>query len=356
MKSLVRLSSVAFVALAAQAFAGCAVDSTEAEKEDVSAEDLESALSGGIRDLGEIPGTGESRTARHAAPPKYAGYTFYADGGDEVDAWVRASGSSDPVAWILDARNKQVAFNDDAPEGGTLASHLVKKLPATLGKKAKLRVVFRDYRLAPATYTVSVRVKPGMLSCTVDADCAKVSVGGCCTAWQSTAVNATRAEDYAAQNQCKPPYPPCAPPPRDLLDAEATKVARCEKNQCVLGAPRGCTYDGTTHAVGESFPSTDGCNTCSCGSDGSVGCTKRACVPTCDPANEPNKRYVGTSREQCMVVRFACIAGTTSFIGDCGCGCEQPANCPASIDCKPGANATTCAAERARCPFTPVAL
>lgn len=39
-----------------------------------------------------------------------------------------------------------------------------------------------------------------------------------------------------------------------------------------------CVYDGKSYASGASFPSTDGCNTCSCGVQGEVACTLRACV------------------------------------------------------------------------------
>jgi len=42
-----------------------------------------------------------------------------------------------------------------------------------------------------------------------------------------------------------------------------------------------CTVDGVEHAIGDSFPSSDGCNTCSCGEGGVVACTTRACVQTC---------------------------------------------------------------------------
>ena len=38
-----------------------------------------------------------------------------------------------------------------------------------------------------------------------------------------------------------------------------------------------CTYDGSTHGSGTTFPSSDGCNVCTC-LDGHVLCTKRACV------------------------------------------------------------------------------
>jgi len=44
--------------------------------------------------------------------------------------------------------------------------------------------------------------------------------------------------------------------------------------------PDTCEYDGMTYNEGDSFPSTDGCNTCSC-SNGRVICTKRACIMDC---------------------------------------------------------------------------
>lgn len=39
----------------------------------------------------------------------------------------------------------------------------------------------------------------------------------------------------------------------------------------------GCHYDGADYAVGEAFPDTDGCNTCSCTAGGKVYCTKMPC-------------------------------------------------------------------------------
>lgn len=39
-----------------------------------------------------------------------------------------------------------------------------------------------------------------------------------------------------------------------------------------------CHYGGETYSAGDSFPSTDGCNSCRCGADGTVACTLRACV------------------------------------------------------------------------------
>ena len=48
---------------------------------------------------------------------------------------------------------------------------------------------------------------------------------------------------------------------------------------CGSGTPRGasCLYGGRSHGVGDSFTSTDGCNSCSCTTSG-VACTERACL------------------------------------------------------------------------------
>lgn len=46
------------------------------------------------------------------------------------------------------------------------------------------------------------------------------------------------------------------------------------------GSVLSCQYAGKTYADGASFPSDDGCNSCSCGA-GQVGCTARACADTC---------------------------------------------------------------------------
>jgi hypothetical protein len=136
--------------------AACAADTGAEDKADVSAES-ESALTWVIRNLGEIPGSGEVRTTRYTNPPKYSAYSFNANGGEEVDVWVKGQGRQDAVAWILDANGRMLAYNDDAAEGG-LGSHITTKLPARIGTKAKLRVVFREYTLSPATFSVSVRV------------------------------------------------------------------------------------------------------------------------------------------------------------------------------------------------------
>ncbi|HVJ91264.1 MAG TPA: hypothetical protein VM580_15780 [Labilithrix sp.] len=80
-----------------------------------------------------------------------------------------------------------------------------------------------------------------------------------------------------------------------------------------------CSYSGKSYAVGATFPASDGCNTCTCNSTGSVTCTRLSC--SCNPANEPWRHYVGTPL-QCMQIRFTCPGNMQMFSNSCGCGCQ----------------------------------
>jgi len=54
----------------------------------------------------------------------------------------------------------------------------------------------------------------------------------------------------------------------------------------------------------------------------------------CDP-EDPNRRYVSTSPQQCAAIRFVCEQGTTSFSDACGCGCEAPGSDAQEIEPEP---------------------
>jgi len=121
----------------------------------------------------------------------------------------------------------------------------------------------------------------------------------------------------------------------------------CTEMACVTT----CTYDGETHQVGDTFPATDGCNTCSCGPDGAVGCTKIGCL--CDAAAEWWRDYIAKSPAECAAITYSCLAGTTRFANDCGCGCEQAATCEREINCfyPECSNASELASE---CPYSTI--
>ena len=70
--------------------------------------------------------------------------------------------------------------------------------------------------------------------------------------------------------------------------------------------PTTCTYDGKSYNIGSTFPSTDGCNTCSC--DGvNVVCTKNICPNPCQDADCGAKLDCGT--HQCA---DGSVAGCTN--------------------------------------------
>lgn len=111
-----------------------------------------------------------------------------------------------------------------------------------------------------------------------------------------------------------------------------------------------CMYAGTQYPVGASFAALDGCNKCTC-TDQGVSCTELACP--CDAAKEWWRNYVGKSPAECATIKYACPANTTAFANACGCGCEQDASCPQTIDCMPPA--PDCDKWKAKCPYSGVA-
>lgn len=222
--------------------AGCSSSEPVGEKESVESYESELRLAS-PKYLGQIA-NGETKTNYYYNPPRYRAFGFYAKGGEEITVDVQSQ-HGDAMGWITTSSFEVVASNDDASYA-TLDSKVVYKVPAGTASRA-YRIVFRDYDLLDATFTV------------------KLTVTG------------------------------AAPPVT-------------------------CSYDSQTYSPGASFPSSDGCNTCSCGPTGSVGCTKRACV--CNPAAEPWRNYVGTPA-QCQTIRYTCIATQRSFQNDCGCGCEE---------------------------------
>jgi hypothetical protein len=219
---------------------GCS-SSTEPEKESVESYESELRLAQ-PRYLGQIA-NGETKTNYYYNPPRYRAFGFYAKGGDTITADVKSL-NGDAMGWITTSSYDVVAANDDASYS-TLDSKVVYKVPAGTASRA-YRIVFRDYDLLDATFTVKLSI--------------------------------------------------------------AAPAATC-------------SYNGNTYQEGDGFPSTDGCNTCSCGPAG-VACTKRACAPACDPDNEPWRNYVGTPTT-CQTIRYMCIATQRSFSNECGCGCEE---------------------------------
>jgi hypothetical protein len=61
----------------------------------------------------------------------------------------------------------------------------------------------------------------------------------------------------------------------------ADGLVNCTLAVCLADGGVSCFYGGQLYDVGDSFPSTDGCNSCSCSPAGAVTCTERACAAPC---------------------------------------------------------------------------
>jgi hypothetical protein len=138
-----------------------------------------------------------------------------------------------------------------------------------------------------------------------------------------------------------------------VCTAAAGGSAICSSGRCA-GEAATCTYLGVAHPIGESFPSRDDCNTCTCveaGMGAEVSCTTRECA--CDPAAESRFRnYVGSDAEECLALDYECPNHTTPFTNECGCGCEQSVDCPETSSCPIETRDPVCADLRERCPYT----
>lgn len=229
------------VVTAFASLSGCSTEAGDSKENVASSAESELKLSG-TRYLGKLS-NGETRTGYYYNPPTYRSFGFDAKGGDSITVDIKSQ-EGDAMGWITDSSYNVLAQNDDA-SSSTLDSKVTYKVPSGQASRA-YRIVFRDYDLLDATFTVSLKI--------------------------------------------------------------------------TSSTPATCTYNKQTYQPGDEFSAIDGCNTCTCSSTGSVGCTKKACV--CDPANETNRTYVGTP-QQCMTLRYTCQPGWTPFSNACGCGCEH---------------------------------
>jgi len=118
----------------------------------------------------------------------------------------------------------------------------------------------------------------------------------------------------------------------------------CTKIGCIKDPPPAqvCTYDGKTYKVGESVPSGDSCNTCGCTEQGVV-CTLIGCPDLPPPPDAAKCEYNGTtysdgdsfpSSDGCNTC--SCNAGSV--------GCTKRACLPKPTDCvRTGCSGQLCA-------------
>ncbi len=69
-----------------------------------------------------------------------------------------------------------------------------------------------------------------------------------------------------------------------FLDADGCNTCSCGLDGTVgctaMACVKPCTYGGQQYTPGATFPAGDGCNSCTCQQDGGVACTEKAC-PSC---------------------------------------------------------------------------
>jgi hypothetical protein len=84
-----------------------------------------------------------------------------------------------------------------------------------------------------------------------------------------------------------------------------------------------------------------------------ITCLKPSVV--CDRLTDYNRRYYKAGTDICERFDFLCDLDSAlkRFDNACGCGCEQPATCPQSVDCMPGAQTfDSLCTDTKSCPFT----
>ena len=136
------------------AVTGCASPDAAATKESIDSSESDLKLSS-PQYLGTIA-DGATKTSSYTNPPRYRAYGFTAAGGDEITATVK-SFDGDAMGWITTSSYTVLAANDDA-SSSTLDSKVVYTVPAGTASRS-YRIVFRDYDLLDATFSVKLSIK-----------------------------------------------------------------------------------------------------------------------------------------------------------------------------------------------------
>jgi len=87
-----------------------------------------------------------------------------------------------------------------------------------------------------------------------------------------------------------------------------------------------CMYDGKPYPAGASFPSSDGCNTCSCTTDGMIACTLKACIDSGMPTDASTDGITCFNANGTVI---ACADAGSS--GVCKPGADQTCNDDVSV-------------------------
>jgi len=92
-----------------------------------------------------------------------------------------------------------------------------------------------------------------------------------------------------------------------------------------------CDYNGHTYYHGESFPSDDNCNSCSC-YDGNVACTLRFCAQECEYEGQTyNEGESFNAADGCNTCR--CLSSGEAACTRMACAPNDPVACQTNSDC-----------------------
>ena len=106
----------------------------------------------------------------------------------------------------------------------------------------------------------------------------------------TVSVNTVKCDGSYAE--CTAKYDACTCDGQQTLTGEPLPIGYLPKQPGNTTPPgvqpgNGCKYEDQTYASGTSFPSSDGCNTCSCTSTDRVVCTERMCLASGTSAGSP---------------------------------------------------------------------
>jgi hypothetical protein len=229
--------------LIAAAMAACTAAGKTAPTDDFGSlsglDEKSDAFSSKMKIVGALGYGQTSDVIYHSTKPRYRAFKLSGNAGDAIGAWVRSTDDGDSVAWLLDAKYKIVAKNDDADDT-TLDSHL----EATLAKTGTYYVVWREYSETKAHFTVELD-GPTWAACQTDEDCTAVDNGGCCPDGTKAAVNIDGVADFQASRACTSPPSLC--PLHVILDQ---RVPMCDatSHTCQMVDPANARCGGfTTH-------------------------------------------------------------------------------------------------------------
>ncbi|AUX40746.1 uncharacterized protein SOCE26_021470 [Sorangium cellulosum] len=125
-----------------------------------------------------------------------------------------------------------------------------------------------------------------------------------------------------------------------LSIAVAAPLALAGCNVTLIGGGDTCEVDGAVYSPGDSFPASDGCNTCTCTEDGTVACTLMECVSSCtyegveypagasfpasDGCNTCTCDASGSGNVGCTKIACpSCVPGEEFFDGCNTCSCDE---------------------------------